>query len=128
MRASGIVFGVIGAGNMGEAILRGYFKSGNASDVATCIFDPDTEKCRALERSLAVKPTATLEALIEQSDILLIYQRMVDHRDRILPDELFLWNLRTKITSTWTHITMCQLEPCPCKCISKLFRVFVESS
>ena len=72
MRASGIVFGVIGAGNMGEAILRGYFKSGNASDVATCIFDPDTEKCRALERSLGVKPAATLEALIEQSDILLI--------------------------------------------------------
>ena len=67
-----IRFGVIGAGNMGEAIVRGFYASGNATGVTTSIYDPDAEKCRALEKSLPVKSASSLEALIDGSDILLI--------------------------------------------------------
>ncbi len=67
-----IQFGVIGAGNMGEAIVRGFYSSGGATGVITSIYDPDTEKCRALEKSLSVRSAASLEALIDESDILLI--------------------------------------------------------
>lgn len=72
MRSSVIRFGVIGAGNMGEAILRGYLSSGYASGEQTAIFDPDAEKCRALERDLGVHVAVSLADLIEQSDLLLI--------------------------------------------------------
>ena len=72
MLANGIRFGVIGAGNMGEAILNGFYQSGNASGIVTSIYDPDTEKCRALEKRLGVSVAASLESLIDESDILLI--------------------------------------------------------
>lgn len=72
MHTKEIQFGVIGAGNMGEAILRGFMKSGNASGVRTSVFDLDAEKCRVLEKSLGVKTAASLEALIDENDILLV--------------------------------------------------------
>lgn len=65
-------FGVIGAGNMGEAILSGFCGSGNAGGTQIFVFDPDAEKCRALEKKLGVKTAASLEALIDESDLLLI--------------------------------------------------------
>lgn len=72
MHTNGIRFGVIGAGNMGEAILRGFIKSGNASGVSASVFDLDTAKCRSLEKNLGVKIASSLEALIDENDILLI--------------------------------------------------------
>ncbi|MCE5189266.1 MAG: pyrroline-5-carboxylate reductase [Eubacteriales bacterium] len=72
MRTNEIRFGVIGTGNMGEAIVRGFYQSGVASGVKTTIYDPDTEKCRQLEKTLPVESASSLEALIERSDILLI--------------------------------------------------------
>jgi pyrroline-5-carboxylate reductase len=72
MRSNSIRLGVIGAGNMGEAILRGYLTSGYASGEKTAVFDPDTEKCRALERDLGVSVASSLGTLIDESDLLLI--------------------------------------------------------
>ena len=72
MRSNAIRLGVIGAGNMGEAILRGYLTSGYASGDKTSVYDPDTEKCRALERDLGVTVADSLASLIEKSDLLLI--------------------------------------------------------
>lgn len=67
-----IRFGIIGAGNMGEAILRGFVSGGNAEDTVISVYDPCTEKCELLERELGVSAAASIENLIEQSDILLI--------------------------------------------------------
>lgn len=67
-----IKFGIIGAGNMGEAILRGFVSSGNAANADIAIYDPYTEKCKLLERECGVKSAATIEELIQWSDILLI--------------------------------------------------------
>ncbi len=72
MRSNSIRLGVIGAGNMGEAILRGYLTSGYASGEKTAVFDLDTEKCRALERDLGVSVASSLGTLIDESDLLLI--------------------------------------------------------
>ena len=72
MSSNEIRFGVIGAGNMGEAIVRGFYKSGKTSGVLTSIYDPDTEKCKALAKSLPVQAADSLEKLIEWSSILLI--------------------------------------------------------
>jgi len=72
MGTNEIRFGVIGAGNMGEAIVRGFYASGAATGVTTSIYDPDAKKCRVLENSLPVHSAASLEALIDGSDILLI--------------------------------------------------------
>ena len=71
MRSNGIRLGVIGAGNMGEAILRGYLTS-YASGEKTTVYDPDAEKCAALERDLGVGVASSLQDLIENSDLLLI--------------------------------------------------------
>lgn len=72
MHSNNIRLGVIGAGNMGEAILRGYLTSGYAPGEQTAVYDPDTEKCRALERDLGVNVADTLQSLIEHSDLLLV--------------------------------------------------------
>ncbi len=72
MRQNEIRLGVIGAGNMGEAILRGYLNSGYAEGGKTAVFDPDTEKCRALEQDFGVTLAASLEELIDGSDLLLV--------------------------------------------------------
>ncbi|MBA4347533.1 MAG: pyrroline-5-carboxylate reductase [Clostridiales bacterium] len=72
MRSNSIRLGVIGAGNMGEAILRGYLTSGYASGEKTAVFDPDIDKCRTLERDLGVEVAESLASLIDGSDLLLI--------------------------------------------------------
>ena len=46
-------------------------------------------------------------------------------RYRILPDQLFFWHFWTHIADLRTHITMQQLEPCPCKGICKLLWVLM---
>lgn len=72
MQSNAIRLGVIGAGNMGEAILRGYLTSGHASGNPIAVYDLDTEKCRALERTLGISAAPSVEALIDESDVLLI--------------------------------------------------------
>lgn len=67
-----IKFGIIGAGNMGEAILRGFVSSGNAQNVDISIYDPYTEKCKLLESACGVHSAESIEQLIDESDILLI--------------------------------------------------------
>jgi len=65
-------FGIIGVGNMGEAILRGFVGSGNAAGTEIAVFDPNAAKCRLLEKECGVRVAQSLEQLIKQSDLLLI--------------------------------------------------------
>jgi len=64
--------GIIGVGNMGEAILRGFLASGNAGGTEIAVYDPYMEKCRLLEKECGVTSAESLEQLVQQSDILLI--------------------------------------------------------
>jgi len=72
MRSNSIRLGVIGAGNMGEAILRGYLTSGAADGPKAAVFDLDTEKCRALAKDFGVTIADSLASLIDESDMLLL--------------------------------------------------------
>lgn len=67
-----IRFGVIGTGNMGEAIVRGFVKGGGAARAEITLFDAYKKKSAALARELGVQTAASLEALIDQSDLILI--------------------------------------------------------
>ena len=67
-----IRFGVIGTGNMGEAIVRGFVKGGGAARAEITLFDAYEKKSAALARELGVQTAASLEALIDQSELLLI--------------------------------------------------------
>jgi pyrroline-5-carboxylate reductase len=72
MQIGKIKFGVIGAGNMGEAILRGFVAGGNAASADISIYDPYAEKCKLLEKECGVQCADSIEKLIQSSDILLI--------------------------------------------------------
>ena len=65
-------FGVIGAGNMGEAIIRGFAKSANAKSVDLCVFDARKEKAEALAKELDLQSANSLEELIDRSEVLLV--------------------------------------------------------
>ena len=65
-------FGVIGAGNMGEAIVRGFVQSGRAENAAISFFDACVEKSEKLAKELGAACADSLEQLITNSDILLI--------------------------------------------------------
>lgn len=71
-RTEKLRFGVIGAGNMGEAIIRGFNKSASAKSVDLCVFDACNEKAEALAKELNLRSANSLEELIDQSDVLLV--------------------------------------------------------
>ncbi|MBI5570639.1 MAG: pyrroline-5-carboxylate reductase [Desulfomonile tiedjei] len=50
---------VIGAGNMGAALIRGLVESGKTAPEAICVFDVDESKSRAVESELGVRVAAT---------------------------------------------------------------------
>lgn len=65
-------FGIIGVGNMGEAILRGMLKGSVLAADKICIFDPNTAKCAAFHRDLGVATAKSIPTLARDCDILLL--------------------------------------------------------
>ena len=72
------------------------------------------------------RPEAS-DLALEGGDVLCIDQFVIDGRDRVLPDELFRWNLRAEIARARTHIAVGQLEPRPGERICKLVWIFQEA-
>lgn len=64
--------GIIGVGNMGEAILRGFVASGNARAAGIAVYDPDGEKAKRLERECGIRVCSDIGRLIDESDMLLV--------------------------------------------------------
>ncbi len=63
---------------------------------------------------------------LQVGDIRSIDQRVIDGRDRVLPDQVFGRHLIAKIQRLWPHIAVGQFEPCAGIGIGELFRVLVE--
>lgn len=64
--------GIIGIGNMGEAILRGIL-NGNAVEAhSVAVFDTNTDKVALISAELGVMPMHSLEALVSKSDMILL--------------------------------------------------------
>jgi len=64
--------GFIGAGNMGEAILRGILREGLLPPSNVYIFDLNQEKVRALQKELGVLTAQSANAMIFACDIVLL--------------------------------------------------------
>jgi len=62
---------------------------------------------------------------LEGSDVLLVNQLTIDCGNGILPQELFLGNLRAEIALARSHVAVGQLEPRLGKRLGKLIRVVV---
>ena len=67
-----LTLGVIGTGNMGEALLRGALQAGAVTPEQVMIFDTDSAKAARLKDSMAVLVADSLEHLLHQADIFLL--------------------------------------------------------
>jgi pyrroline-5-carboxylate reductase len=63
--------GFLGYGNMGSAILEGLIHQGTLSGKHALVFDPVAARCDAAE-AIGAGVAATLEALVSQSDLLML--------------------------------------------------------
>lgn len=67
-----LTLGVIGTGNMGEALLRGALQSGAVDGSQVTIFDVNHEKAMRLGESLGVRAAASLTDLLRTADMFLL--------------------------------------------------------
>ena len=67
------------------------------------------------------------EGRFQAGDVLRVDQRMVDCRNRVLPDQGLCRNVRAEIARTRPHVAMRQLEPGASKGIGKCLWVLVEA-
>lgn len=66
------------------------------------------------------------DLLLEGGDLLVVDQRPLVLRYRVLPDELFVRHLRAEITGARAHVAMQQLVPGAGELVGELVRVLVE--
>src|SRR6185312_12207308 len=64
---------------------------------------------------------------LERGDVLLVDELVIHRGNGILPDELFGRDFGAEIARTWTHVTVCQLEPGARERIRELLRVLEEA-
>lgn len=64
--------GIIGAGNMGSAIIRGLVQSGKTSPEMVRVFDVDLEKIIILAEKLGITPASSLREATSHEDTVLI--------------------------------------------------------
>lgn len=64
--------GIIGTGNMGEAILRGIVRANLLAAHNIYIFDPDVEKVRPLQQQLGVLTAQSAAAMAAACDVVLL--------------------------------------------------------
>ena len=62
---------------------------------------------------------------LEGGNVLRVDQRMIDRRDRVLPDEFLGWNLRAEIARARAHVAVRELEPGAGKGVGELLRVIL---
>lgn len=64
--------GIIGAGNMGTALVRGLVASGKAMPQTMAVFDVDTVKVQLLERELGIEAVAELEDTVTSATAVVV--------------------------------------------------------
>ena len=60
-------------------------------------------------------------------DVLVVDQLVVDGRDRVLPDELLLRDLRAEVARARAHVAVGELEPRPGERVGELIRMLHEA-
>jgi len=72
--------GIIGVGNMGEAILKALISKANIKSDSVIIFDIDRQKLNALEKSLKVKTASSIKDITKAKYIFLVVKPK-DYKD-----------------------------------------------
>ncbi len=72
--------GIIGVGNMGEAILKALINKANIKSDSVIIFDIDRQKLNALEKSLKVKTATSIKDITKAKYIFLVVKPK-DYKD-----------------------------------------------
>ncbi len=85
-------------------------------------------EAQAVETSADTGRPEASTAFFQRGDILLVDQRMIDRRDRILPNQLFLRHFRAEVARTRPHVAVGQLEPGAGEGVGQLFRVLIEAA
>ena len=67
-----MIYGFIGAGNMGGALLRGYLKAGGASAADILITEKSAERRKALQAELGVGACESIAELVRKADVILL--------------------------------------------------------
>ena len=65
---------------------------------------------------------------LERGDVLVVDQLVVDRGDRVLPDQLFLRDLRAEVARARAHVAVRQLEPGAGERVRELVRVLHEAA
>jgi len=76
--------GIIGAGNMGSAIIRGLVQSGKRSPGSVRVFDVDSEKISALSGELGITSASSLQETISHEDTVLVLAVKPQIMDKVL--------------------------------------------
>ena len=71
-------FGIIGVGNMGQAILRALIEKANISPKDIAMFDIDSKKVKDLKKELDVSVPSDIRELIKNSKYILIVVKPKD--------------------------------------------------
>jgi pyrroline-5-carboxylate reductase len=69
-----MILGILGAGNMGSAIAKGYadFLARSGGDGGVLVYDPDTEKADAVTASGGIEKADSEESLVKDSDAVVL--------------------------------------------------------
>jgi len=102
----GKTIGVIGAGNMGGALIKGLIKAKVVPAEHLLVSERNDELIQKLEEDLEIK-RATLSKLVEDSDVVILAVKPQDmdkllseFRDRARPDQLYISIAAGVLTST----------------------------
>ncbi len=108
--------GIIGIGNMGEAILHGILAQKVASAQDIVIYDINTEKIERLHAELGVKTASSLQVLLEtcESVLLAVKPNVCEKVLRTCPD-MFEGKMLLSIVTGWSRKRLLGVLPESCR-------------
>ena len=85
-----------------------------------------TAEAHAVVTSCEIDEAGGKNLGLQRFDVLVVDQFVIDGRDWILPDQLFLGNLRAEVARDRAHVAMGELEPRTCESVGQLVGMIEE--
>ena len=82
---------------------------------------------QAVETSCGHRQAGREDLRLQRGDVLLADQRMIDRRDRVLPDQRLLRHERAEVARDRAHVAVRELEPGAGERVGELVRMLVEA-
>ncbi|MGI6730857.1 MAG: pyrroline-5-carboxylate reductase [Anaerovoracaceae bacterium] len=101
--------GLIGTGNMGSAIIKGYFATHQGEAWDWFVYDKDEKKLEALSKELGVKPCQSIGELVESCNIIIISVKP-NNFETVLPEINSSYRSEKILVSIAAGISMSYIE------------------